>query len=73
MDQIAAAAVGGAVSAVVAGLIAYRQGKAKGNADLLERFETRLRRVELRTASTRAALRVERRKRERKGSHADQD
>jgi hypothetical protein len=63
-----AAIAGAIVSSTVAGVIAWRQGKARGRAELLERFEDRLRRVELRSASTRAALRVERRKRERKGN-----
>lgn len=73
MEPIAAAAVGGAVSALVAGLVSYRSGKVQGRAELLERFEERLRTVELRSVATRAALRVERRKRERKVPHANED
>ena len=69
MEAILAAAVGGVVSSAVAGVIVFRQGKAKASREMFDHFETRLRRVELRTASIRAGLRVERRKNERKGSH----
>lgn len=61
------------MSSLVAGVIAYRQGKARGAAAVLERFEDRLRRVELRTVANRAALRVERRKRERRLRNAEEN
>jgi hypothetical protein len=64
--QIAAAVAGGVVSSLVAGVLSYRQGKARARDERLELLAERVRRVELRSAANRTALRVDRRKRERK-------
>lgn len=73
LPQIVAAVAGGIVSSLVAGVVSYRQGRARARDEAIEKLEERLRKVELRSVSTRAAFRVERRKQQRRNDHERED
>lgn len=62
LDQVPAAVAGAVVSSAITAVFAWRAGKVRGRADVLEEFAGRIRRLELRTAALRASVRHDRRR-----------